>query len=54
MKNNKNSCCYSKNEKHKNNNSPIPDDGTFISPSNSSFSQEGTVRYGEEADADDL
>ncbi|WP_194192301.1 hypothetical protein [Clostridium chrysemydis] len=34
--------------------SKVPNDGTFISPSDSSFSQEGTVRYGEEQDADDL
>lgn len=50
-KNKKNDCTLKKDKGLK---SEVPNDGTFISPSDSSFSQEGTVRYGEEQDADDL
>jgi hypothetical protein len=36
-------------------NSPEPNDGLFIEKNpNDSFSAEGTVRYGEETDVDDI
>lgn len=35
--------------------SPEPNDGSFITKNpNDSFSSEGTVRYGEETDVDDI
>lgn len=41
--------------KEHNINSPEPNDGTFINRDpNGSFSAEGTVRYGEETDVDDI
>ncbi len=40
---------------YNNTNSPEPNDGTFINKNPlDSFSSEGTVRYGEETDVDDL
>ncbi|WP_173391488.1 hypothetical protein [Clostridium sp. Ade.TY] len=44
-----------KNQKRSTINSPEPNDGTFINRSpKDSFSAEGTVRYGEETDVDDI
>lgn len=46
---NKNNKAYSKN------NSPEPNDGLFIEKEyGDTFSAEGTVRYGEETDVDDI
>ena len=44
-----------KNKIYGKNNSPEPNDGLFIEKApNDTFSAEGTVRYGEETDVDDI
>ena len=51
----KKNCKTTNNSTLINNASPEPNDGTFIDKNPAdSFSSEGTVRYGEETDVDDI
>lgn len=58
IKNNRTSYLSNANKKNKiygKKNSPEPNDGLFIEKDpNDTFSSEGTVRYGEETDVDDI